>query len=111
MCYKFYVPVLFTFMMFLAVWIVIFPVALGYGMDVYYMMERSNFVSDFVIFLAAFLTCFYWRGWMAVKFAGVNIKEKYRKATLIFLYGFFVIGIVLSVRTDHIAPLEFTGSY
>ena len=86
LCYKFYVPVLFTFMMFLAVWIVIFPVALGYGMDVYYMMERSNFVSDFVIFLAAFLTCFYWRGWMAVKFAGVNIKEKYRKATLIFLY-------------------------
>ena len=106
LCYKFYVPVLFTFMMFLAVWIVIFPVALGYGMDVYYMMERSNFVSDFVIFLAAFLTIFYWRGWMAVRFAGVSIKEKYRKTALIFLYGFFAIGIVLSVRTDHIASLK-----
>ncbi len=104
--YKFYVPLLFTFMMFLAVWIVIFPVALGYGMNIYYMMERSNFVSDFVIFLAAFLTIFYWRGWMAVKFSKVNIKEKYEPAAILLIFLIFMISIIMSVKMDHIASLR-----
>ena len=100
--YKFYVPLLFTLMMFLAVWTVIFPVALGYGMDIYYMMERT----DFVIFLAAFLTIFYWRGWMAVKFSKIYIKEKHRLAAVLFIYVIFTISIILSVKTDHIASLR-----
>lgn len=104
--YKFYVPLLFTFMMFLTVWTVIFPVALGYGMDIYYMMERSNFISDFVIFLAVFLTIFYWRGWMAVKFPKVYIKEKHRLTAVLFIYVIFATSIILSVKTDHIASLR-----
>lgn len=104
--YKFYVPLLFTFMMFLTVWTVIFPVALGYGMNIYHMMERSNFISDFVIFLAAFLTIFYWRGWMAVKFSKVNIEEKYRSATALLISFIFMISIIMSVKVEHIASLR-----
>lgn len=104
--YRFYVPVLFTLMMFLAVWTVIFPVALGYGMDVYYAMERSNFVSDLVIFLATFLTIFYWRGWIAVKFPGISIRDRYKMVSTAFIVILFVIGIFVSINKNHISSLR-----
>ncbi len=66
--YKFYVPVIFTAAMFVEVCIVIYSVVLGYGLDVYPLMDRSNYISDFVIFFNVFLTIFYWRGWLAVRF-------------------------------------------
>ncbi len=74
--YKFYVPLLFTVVMFLSIMITIFPVALGYGMDVYVLMERSNFISDYAIYLFTFLTLFYWRGWLAVKYPQWFIKNR-----------------------------------
>lgn len=104
--YKFYVPVLFTFIMFLAVWIVIFPVALGYGMDVYYIMERSNYVSDLVIFSAVFITIFYWRGWIAIKFPNICIGCKYKGISSVFILVLFVIGMVISAKWNRISSLR-----
>lgn len=104
--YKFYIPVVFSVLMFLAVWIVIYPVALGYGMDIYYMMERSNFISDFTIFLVAFLALFYWRGWLAVKFPDLYIKIKNPMSSRVFIGVLLIIGILLSAKMDHISSLR-----
>lgn len=104
--YKFYVPILFTLLMFLSVCIVIYPVALGYGMDVYYMMERSNYISDFMLFLAVFLTAFYWRGWVSVKFASVCFRGRVRMLALVGVIGLFVYCTILSARADNISSLR-----
>lgn len=104
--YKFYFPLLFTFMMFLEVCIVIYPVALGYGMDVYRMMDRSNFISDFVIFFDFFLTIFYWRGWLAVRCQKVCAKGRYRLALFTGMLILFAITTGWSLRNDRISCLR-----
>ncbi len=104
--YPFWIPLCFTLMMFLEVCIVIYPVALGYGMDVYQMMDRSNFISDFVIFLNFFLTIFYWRGWLAVKFHTVYVKDKYRLALFTGMFVLFAGAFSWSFQKDRISSLR-----
>lgn len=110
--YQFYVPVLFSGLMIAAVGIVIYPVMLGYGEDVYFWMERSNFISDFVIFLAIFLILLYWRGWLAVKCPQLQIKIKQEAARKGIIGLILAVGIVLSFWQDqkstisHICSLE-----
>jgi len=104
--YKFYVPVLFTLTMFLVACIVVYPVALGYGMHVYSMMDRSNFVSDFVIFLVSFLILFYWRGWLAVKFPGIYIKHKVKIPFVVLAMALFAGSFALAVRRNHVSSLR-----
>lgn len=89
--YKFYFPVLFSEVMFLSVMITIFPVALGYGMEVYAIMERSNFISDLAIFLFSFLIIFYWRGWLAIKLPNLVIRQRGKIVAYIIILSIFVV--------------------
>lgn len=89
--YKFYVPLLFSGVMFVSVMITIFPVALGYNMEVYAVMERSNFISDLAIFVFSFLSVFYWRGWIAVKFPRCIIKQRGVVASYVVIIGILVV--------------------
>jgi hypothetical protein len=104
--YKFYIPVIFTAVMFIAVGIVIYPVSLGYSMNTYWIMERSNFISDFAIFLFVFLTIFYWRGWLAVKFPEFSISFKDDSVKYIVMACILIIGLIFGVRNDKIASLR-----
>lgn len=104
--YKFYAPFLFTLVMFLEVCVVIYPTALGYGMDVYQQMDRSNFISDFVIFFNFFLTIFYWRGWLAVKFQDAYVKEKYRLAAALGILLLFACALGWSLKWNKISSLR-----
>lgn len=65
--YRLYMPLLFTVAAFCFVVVIIFPVILGYGEEVYPIICRSNFISDTAIYLFTFLTLFYWRGWLQSK--------------------------------------------
>lgn len=103
--YKFYVPFLFMITMFFIVCIVIYPVMLGYGVDVYYGMYRSNFVSDFVIFLGCFLVIFYWRGWLAVRFPALYIGENRKNMAVTFATILFLASTLLSIKLDRISSL------
>ena len=94
--YKFWIPLVFTFVMILSIVIMIFPVALGYGMDIYAIMERSNFISDFAIFLFSFLCIFYWRGWLAVKFPQFRIGQNRKGVVNVLILCIMCIGILKS---------------
>ncbi|MBQ9926573.1 MAG: hypothetical protein IJO65_01225 [Lachnospiraceae bacterium] len=103
--YKFYVPILFTTVNFLSIMIIIFPVALGYGMDVYVLMERSNFISDFAIYFFAFLTLFYWRGWLAVKYPKMVIKGRAMIVMYIAIIGISCL-VFMKIDIREIVPIR-----
>lgn len=104
--YKFYVPLLFTIVMFAEVCIVVYPVVLGYGLDVYRLMDRSNFISDFVIFFTAFLTIFYWRGWLAVRLSDFTVKKNLRLVAAAGILILFAGAFGWSFRNGRIASLR-----
>ena len=80
----FHVPVIFMGILFSFVAIIIFPVMLGYGWDVYLIICRSNFISDAVIYLFTFLTLFYFRGWLEWRFPGFELSYRFENFMLIF---------------------------
>ena len=104
--YKFYVPVIFTAAMFVEVCIVIYSVVLGYGLDVYPLMDRSNYISDFVIFFNVFLTIFYWRGWLAVRFRDFCIKKNAKLAAVIGIMILFAGAFGWSFKNGRIGSLR-----
>lgn len=81
--YRFNMPILFTVAAFSFVAVIIFPVMMGYGKEVYHAMCRSNFISDIAIYLFTFLTLFYWRGWLERRFPHFAVTCRLENAILI----------------------------
>lgn len=105
--YKFWVPILFSIVMVLSVAIIIFPVALGYSMEVYAIMERSNFISDLAIFTFFFFILFYFRGWLAVKLPKVKFSYNRRYVAGILIVVILFIGL-LKCNIREIAAVRIT---
>lgn len=94
--HRFYMPGLFSAAAFCFVAIVIFPVMLGYGKDIYPIICRSNFISDTAIYLFTFLTLFYWRGWIERRFSNFAISN--RMENIILLLSIVVLTVIIGRR-------------
>lgn len=90
--YSFPLPITFTLALFGLTAAMIFPVVLGYGYDIYAIMCRSNFISDFTIYVLSFLAVFYWAGW-SVKHDILPTKTPKYTSQLVIL-GVLVLAII-----------------
>lgn len=78
-------PLIFTTLCIISISLVIFPVMLGYGWDCYFIICRSNFISDTVIFLCFFVILIYWRCWLYKKRSNLVIQRKHGFVGLLVL--------------------------
>ncbi len=95
--FKFPLPVIFTLVMSMMAAVVVFPVMLGYSSEVYGIMDRAIFISDFAIYWFLLMVLLYWRGWINRKFGKINIQGKIRVLTVAAAVIVLVIGVKKSV--------------
>lgn len=100
--YTFPMPVTFTIILFGLTAFMIFPVVLGYGYDVYWIMCRSNFISDFVIYVFYFCAAFYWAGWLQTQ--EIFEEKKLKREKMIIKIGVVVLILVGMVQQQKENP-------
>lgn len=95
--FSFPMPITFTVVLFGLFAAMIFPVVLGYGYDVYRIMCRSNFISDFTLFVFTFLIVYYWIGFWLKR--GIIARKESNYGSLRLKIG-VVTALALAVLTQ-----------
>lgn len=105
--FGFPMPALVSVIMLVMCAVIVFPVILGYGKDVYPLLNRAQFVSDLASYTFIFLLLLYWGGWFGHKFSSNNIIKK--NSRVIFLIGMciFAIGVKVSNFGNYPAVKQF----
>lgn len=90
--------------------VIVFPAVLGYGGNVYEILERGHFISDLAMYLFLFLIILYWKGWFDRQFFAKGFREKLQnhKAVIdaVVLFA-FVIGFIRSDFGNYPAVIQF----
>lgn len=95
--FKFPLPVVFTIVMGVMPAVVVFPVVLGYSLQVYWIMDRAIFISDLAIYLFLLVILLYWRGWISRKFGSLELNAKIRWLTAAAAVIVMTVGVRKSV--------------
>lgn len=93
-------PILVTVILFILVAVIIFPVMLGYGWDVYLIICRSNFISDISIYIFTIIATLYWTEWIAE--SGIIIYPSVKTKIL-----YIILVICCVIRLYHMGELEY----
>jgi hypothetical protein len=90
LAFAYKMPITFSIIMLGFVAVVIFPVMIGYGLDTYKIICRSNFISDMAIYLFLLITVFWWSGWIRNHFVACILSNRIEKYT-----SFVIVAVVL----------------
>lgn len=86
--------------------VIVFPAVLGYGSDVYIVLERGHFISDLAMYLFLFLIVLYWKGWFASRFSGEKLQN-YKTVIDVAVLFAFMIGFIRSDFGNYPAVIQF----
>lgn len=90
--------------------VIVFPAVLGYGSDVYIVLERGHFISDLAMYLFLFLIVLYWKGWFDRQFFAKGFREKLQNHKTVIdvaVLFVFMIGFIRSDFGNYPAVIQF----
>lgn len=93
--FRFPCPILFIGFLFCLIAGIMFPTMLGYGYEVYVIMNRGQFISDMTFYLFLFLALLYVRGWVVQKY---HVNKITWNKDAVLLFGILIIFLLVTDR-------------
>lgn len=88
-------PILFISFLFCLTTGIMFPTMLGYGYEVYVIMNRGQFISDMALYLFMFLALLYVKGWIGRKY---HVDKIMWNKDAVLLFGILIIFLLVTDR-------------
>lgn len=108
--YKYPLPITFSLLMFVGTIATIFPVMYSSNVAAYDVYERAMIVSDWTMYIALFLTTFYWTGWISVRLANKTVVSQ-KSENIISIISVCALVVIMIFANNKVANIRLAKEF